>query len=195
VYLPYQQIPDGYMTFHAPKDLVVRSTLPAAALLPELRRIVAAADPAQPISDVLPLSALVEAETAPRAIEVRVLGGFAAAALLLAAVGLHGLLSFTVTLRRQEIGVRMALGAVPGDILWMVLGSGARLALAGAVCGSALAYAAGRAIESLLAGVSPADAGVWTAATVLCAAMTLVGSALPAIRAARVDPAGAIRSD
>lgn len=195
VYLPYQQIPDGYMTFHAPKDLVVRSTLPAAALLPELRRIVAAADPAQPISDVLPLSALVEAETAPRAIEVRVMGGFAAAALLLAAVGLHGLLSFTVTLRRQEIGVRMALGAVPGDILWMVLGSGARLALAGAVCGSALAYAAGRAIESLLAGVSPADAGVWTAATVLCAGMTLVGSALPAIRAARVDPAGAAKSD
>ncbi len=164
-------------------------------LVPALRKIVAAADPAQPVSDVNTMSEIAGAETAPRLVQVRVLGAFAAIALVLAAVGIHGLLSFAVSMRSREIGVRMALGAQRSDILRMVAGTGARLAGAGVLAGSALAYAAARALQSLLAGVSPGDALVWGSAILLSIVMTVAGSLVPAIRAARVDPGIAIRCD
>jgi predicted permease len=195
VYLPYQQIPDGYMPIYAPKDLVVRAAVAPAGLAAALRRIVAAADPAQPVSDMRTMAEIIEGETAPRLVQVRVLGAFAFVAFVLAAVGIHGLLSFAVSMRSREIGVRMALGAQRGDILRMVAGTGARLAVAGVLAGSALAWAAARALESLLAGVSPVDAPVWVVAIMLCLVMTLAGSLTPAIRAARVDPGTAIRCD
>ena len=195
IYLPYQQIPDGYMSWYAPKDLVVRSSAPPAMLVPALRKIVAAADPAQPVSDVNTMSEITGAETAPRLVQVRILGAFAAIALVLAAVGIHGLLSFAVSMRAREIGVRMALGAQRSDILRMVAGTGARLAGAGVLAGSALAYAAALALQSLLAGISPGDALVWGSAILLSIVMTVAGSLVPAIRAARVDPGIAIRCD
>jgi predicted permease len=195
VYLPYQQIPDGYMPVYAPKDLVVRCAVPPASLAGAMRRIVTAVDPGQPVSDLRTMMEIIEGETAPRLVQVRVLGAFALVAFILAAVGIHGLLSFAVSMRSREIGVRMALGAQRGDILQMVVGSGARLAAAGVLAGSALAWVAGRALESLLAGISPGDAAVWAAAILLCLAMTLAGSLMPAIRAARVDPGTAIRCD
>ena len=195
VYLPYQQIPDGYMPFYAPKDLVVRASVQPGSLAPALRRIVTAADGAQPVSDVRTLSEIVEGETAPRLVQVRVLGAFALVAFALAAIGIHGLLSYAVSTRSREIGVRMALGAQRGDILRMVAGTGARLAAVGILAGSALAWVAGRELESLLAGVSPGDTPVWTAAILLTVVMTAVGSMIPAVRATRVDPGTAIRSD
>ena len=105
-----------------------------------------------------------EAETAPRRVQVRVLGAFAAAALLLAGIGIHGLLAFTVSSRAQEIGVRMALGASRSDILALVLRHGVWLGLPGVGLGLALAFAAGRGLEALLAGVSPRDAVTFLAA-------------------------------
>lgn len=194
-YLSYQQVPDGFSPWHTPKDLVVRSSLPSATLAPALRRIVAQADPAQPISDIRTMTDIVEGETVPRLVQVRVLGGFAAVAFLLAAVGIHGMLSFAVSMRKREFGVRMALGAQRDDILWMVAGTGARLATAGILLGSGLAWAAGRTLESLLAGVSPGDAPVWGAAILLSVTMTGAGSFIPALRATRVDPGSALRSD
>ena len=131
VYLPYRQVPDNSIIGYIPKDLVVRASVPPAALLPELRRIIAAADPALPITGVRMLGDVVEAETEPRAVQVRALAAFALTAFLLAAIGIHGLLSFTVTSRAPEIGVRLALGAQRSDILAMVLGNGARLAAIG----------------------------------------------------------------
>jgi len=128
-------------------------------------------------------------------VQGRVRGAFAASALVLAAVGMHGLLSFAVSTRSREIGVRMALGARRGDILRMVAGTGARLAGAGVLAGSALGYAAARTLQSLLAGVSPGDALVWGAAILLSLVMTVAGSLVPAIRAARVDPGIAIRCE
>jgi putative ABC transport system permease protein len=194
VYLPYQQVPDGAVVWYHPKDLVLRAARPET-LAPALRRIVAETDPEQPVSDVHLMTELVEAETAPRSVQVRVLGAFAGIAFLLAAIGIHGLLSFAVSTRSREIGVRMALGAQRGDILRMIAGSGARLALAGVAAGAALAYAAARALESLLAGISPADGVVFASAIALCAVMTLAGGLAPALRAIRVDPTTAIRSE
>jgi hypothetical protein len=195
VYLSYQQIPDGFMPWHAPKDLVVRADGDTGALAAALRRIVAAADPAEPVSDVRMMGEIVGTETAPRQVQVRVLGAFAAIAMLLAGVGLHGLLSFMVSMRGREIGVRMALGAQRGDVMRMVTGSGLRLASAGVLLGSAGAWGAGRSMETLLAGVSLWDGAVWGTAIAVVAGMTLAGSIAPALRAMRVDPGKAVRGE
>jgi putative ABC transport system permease protein len=195
VYLPYQQVADGNLVGYTPKDLVVRSSVDPGMLLPAIRRVIAKADPQQPISDVRTLSDIVEAETAPRSVQVRVLGAFAAIAVLLAGIGIHGLLAFAVSNRAQEIGVRLALGARPRDILMLVLRQGLLMAAAGVVAGVALAYAAGRTLEALLAGVSPRDATTFLVAVAFALVMTLAGSLVPALRAVRVDPLSAIRAE
>lgn len=195
VYLPSPQVADGNYIAYAPKELVVRASADPAQLLPSIRRAVARADPQQPISNVRPLADIVDAETAPRSVQVRVLGAFAAIAAVLAGIGIHGLLAFAVSNRAQEIGVRVALGARPTDVLRLVLDEGVRLAAAGTVAGVALAYVAGRALEALLAGVSPRDAATFASAVALALLMTVAGSLLPALRAVRVDPLTAIRTE
>ena len=193
VYLSYWQVPDGNIIGYVPKDLVLRTSAPPAALVPALRRIIAGADSEQPISDVRMLGDVVEAETEPRAVQARALAAFALVAFLLAAVGIHGLLSFTVSSRAQEIGVRLALGAQRTDILGMILHDAARLSTAGIFCGVAAAYLAGSSMRALLAGVNPADLATFAAAIALCVVMALSGSLIPAVRAIHIDPASAIR--
>lgn len=195
VYLPYRQVPDAALPFYTPKDLVIHASAGEDLLLPAIRGIVRQVDSDQPISDVRAFSEVVAGDTAPRLVQVRVLGAFAAIAFLLAAIGIHGLLSFAVSNRRQEIGVRIALGAQSGDILKMVLGQVVALAAAGVVLGVTLAYAAGRTLEALLAGVKPSDAATFLAAVALALLMTILGSILPAIRAVRVDPTTVIRAE
>jgi predicted permease len=193
VYMPYKQ--HQMSTYYAPKDLVVRGNSNVASLAPALRRIVHEADPAEPVVSVRMLSDIVDSSTAPRRVQVDVLGAFAAIAFLLAAIGIHGVLAFAVSNRTQEIGVRMALGAGSGDIISMILRDGTVLAAAGIAIGIALAYGAGRGLQSLLAGVAPGDAGTFAAAIGLCFLMTLIGSFTPALRAVRIDPVTAIRSE
>jgi predicted permease len=194
VYLPYQQLPDGVM-FYDPKDLVIRPSGNPRLLLPAVRRIIQKADPEQPISDVRTLSEIVQEDTAPRALQVRIIGAFAALAFLLAGLGIHGLLSFTVSTRSAEIAVRIALGAQPRNILSIVLHESVILAAAGVALGVALAYVAGRAMQALLAGVTPGDAATFLTAAGLCFLMTLAGSLAPSLRALRVDPITAIRAE
>jgi predicted permease len=194
VYLPYRQHVDGVSTWYAPKDLVVRAGN-AASLVPALRRIVHEADPEEPVSDVRMLSGIVENQTGSRRVQVSVLGAFAGIAFLLAAIGIHGLLSFAVSSRTQEIGVRMALGARSGDILAMILRDGLVLALIGIACGTILAYGVGRELQALLAGIQPGDIATFSCAIVLCLVMTLAGSVMPAVRAIRVDATRAIRTE
>ncbi len=110
-YLPYRQQPEDAMGFYTPQDLAVKYTGDPGALASALRRIVARADPQLPVADVRTLETIVETQTAPRLVQVRVLAAFAAVAVLLAGIGIHGLLAFTVASRSQEIGVRRALGA------------------------------------------------------------------------------------
>jgi putative ABC transport system permease protein len=193
VYLPHQQVEDGAIIGYTPRELVIRSAGDPWRLMPDVRRIVARVDPQQPISDVRLVSEILGGETAPRSVQARVLAGFAGAALLLAAIGIHGLLAFTVSHRQREFGVRMALGARPADILRLVLRQGAVLAAVGAGVGLAAAYGTGQALRAILAGVSPADPAAFLAAVALACLMTAAGSLLPALRAARVDPLTAIR--
>ncbi|HEX6573376.1 MAG TPA: ABC transporter permease [Gemmatimonadaceae bacterium] len=195
VYMSYRQFPDGQGNFYAPKDLVISSTVPPSVLVPAVRRIVERADPEQPISEVRPLSEIVSDATAARSVQVRVLLAFAAVAFILAAIGIHGLLSFSVSSRQHEIGVRMALGAQRGDIMKMVMRQGAILAAAGVIPGLFIAYLAGRSMQSLLAGVEPSDMMTFGAAGALCIVMTMVGTFAPAMRAVRVDPADAFRTE
>jgi putative ABC transport system permease protein len=195
VYVPYEQAADGSLVYYAPRDLVVRSSQSVAALLPSIRAIVQRVDPRLPISDVRALGDVVDNETTPRRVQVRVLGVFAGVALLLAGVGLHGLLAFAVSTRAREIGVRMALGARGRDVVTMVLRQGLGLALGGALVGVVLAYAAGRAIQALLADISPADLSTFAAAIIFVGIVTLLGSLPPALRASRVDPTRAMRSE
>jgi putative ABC transport system permease protein len=195
VYLPATQVPDGSIIYYTPKDLVVRSSIDPAALLPAIRDIVRRVDPEQPISNVRMMEEIVADVTASRAVQVRLLGSLAALALLLAGVGIHGLLSYTVSNRARELGVRMALGAQRRDILGMVVGQGIRLAATGAVFGVGLAYAAARAMSSLLASVGPADGATLAVVGALCLTMAIAGCFFPALRAARTDPIAAIKAE
>jgi predicted permease len=195
VYLPSPQVADEVSPSYAPKELVIRSSVEPATLLAAVRAIVQSADSELPLSSVRPLSQIVEAETAPRTVQAWVLGSFAMVALLLAGVGIHGLLAFAVSQRTREIGVRMALGAPAGEILGLVLRRSLSLSAAGVALGLALAYAAGRAMQALLAGVSPSDAPTFAVAAILALLMTAAGSLLPARRAVRVNPVNAIRAE
>jgi predicted permease len=195
VYLPYRQVPDGAVIWYAPKDLVVRTSGDPAAFAPVLRQVVARTDPVQPVSDVRTMASIVEGETAPRAVQVRVLGAFAAVAVLLAGIGIHGLLAFTVSTRTREIGVRVALGASARNILGLVAGQVLALAAIGVGLGVVLALGAGHGLRALLAGVSPRDAAVLATAACVALATTLGGGLLPALRALRVDPVTAIRTE
>jgi predicted permease len=195
VYLPYKQVDSASLIGYVPKSLVVRSTLPVGTLLPAIRRIVREADPTQPISDVKTMEDIVANETASRLAQLRVLMILAALALVLSAVGIHGLLSFTVSRRSREIGVRMALGAESSRVRRMVMREGLVLALAGIIPGAALAYAAGRAMQALLVGVNPGDALTFMSAIALCVVTTVFGCLRPAVRASRVDPMTSIRAE
>ena len=133
--------------------------------------------------------------TAARRDQLNVLASLAAIALLLAGVGIHGLLAYTVAQRSREIGVRMALGARPWEVARLVVGEGLVLAVIGIVLGVAAASGAARWMSSLLFGVSPADAVTLVAAVGLGLAMTLTGSIVPTWRAARVSPLTAMRTE
>ena len=193
VYLSYQQVPDDYFAFYAPKDLVVSSTLPAEQLVRVIRRILQKADPEQPISDIRTVAEVMAGQTESRTIQMRVLVIFTAVAILLAGLGIYGLLSFAVAMRQQEFGIRMALGARQGDIFKMVLEQGTILAVSGLLPGLILAYLAARWLQSLLAGVKPADALTFSAAAALCLVTALLGTLVPALRAVRADPAAVMR--
>ncbi len=195
VYLPAQQMRDGALSWYSPKDLLIRSEGDRMALMSALRRIIRDADSDQAISNVQLLGDVVAADTASRRAQVDALGVFAGVAILLAAVGIHGLLSFSVSSRTQEVGVRLALGAGRGTILAMFMQQGLLLGMAGVACAIPLAYLAGRGMISLLFGVQPGDATVYSAASALAILMTLSGSLWPALRAASVDPAITIRSE
>ena len=194
VYLPYQQLPDVALAFYAPKDMVIKAAAPST-LSRVVRDVVARADGEQPVADVRLLTDIVAADIGPRRVQIRALGAFALIAFVLAALGIHGLLAFTVSTRVRDIGVRIALGASSGDIFRMIVLRAMLLAVVGVGLGAAIAYAGGRKLESMLAGVSPADATTFTGAILLALVMTLIGCIVPALRAMRVDPLIAIRTE
>jgi predicted permease len=195
VYLSYKQVPDGWFSPYAPKDLVIHSSQSPEHLVPAIRQILHAADSEQPISSVRTMDEVLAGETESRTIQMRVLVVFTGIAILLAGLGIYGLLSFTVSMRQQEFGIRMALGARQGDIFKMVLEQGVVLAVAGLLPGLALAYTAARLLQSLLAGVDPADTLTFSTAAAVCLITSLLGTLIPAIRAVRAEPAAVMRTE
>lgn len=196
-YFSAKQIPRG-LGFYAPKDLVVRVSNEKSdplTLVPALRQIIRSANPEQAISDVQLVEQIVDSQTEGRRAQLRVLGVFAGIAFLLAAVGIHGLLSFAVSSRTREVGVRVALGARRSDILSMFLRQGGLLGLGGIAIAIPLAYAAARSMTTLLFGVQPGDPWIYLAAASLALIMTIAGSLRPSLRAASTDPAIAIRAE
>ena len=195
VYLPATQLPDGMMVWYAPKDLVIRSSVPAGTLLPAVRRIIASVDPEQPISDVRMLTEIVAEQTSSRVTQLRLLGLLAVIALVIAGVGVHGLLAFAVSQRSRELGVRRALGEQAGSIVGRVVREGLGLATMGVAIGVVVAYLAARAMGALLAGVQPGDPLTIAGAAALCFVTAVVGCVRPAVRAASVDPITVLRGD
>jgi predicted permease len=196
VYIPARQPPeDGLGGLYVPKDLVIRAPGQGLALLPAVRAIVRQVDLEQPVSSVRMMSAVVAGQTETRAAQLRVLGALALLALLLAGVGIHGLLAFTVAQRGREIGVRLALGANPSLVARMVVSEAARLTILGIVPGLIGAWAAARAMRSLLFGVPPEDPVTIIVAAALCLTTAVLGALRPAMRAARVNPIAALKAD
>jgi putative ABC transport system permease protein len=200
VYLPYGQAVDGD-TYYAPHELVLRTGSAATsragvragsdpyAQLPAVRAIVRRADAEVPIGAVREVSEVVWGQTASRRTQVWLLGAYAALALLLAGIGIHGLLSLAVSQRLSELGLRLAIGAGRREILGLALAHGLRVAAIGAGVGLVLAYAAARSLAGALAGIEPGDAATFAIAVGAAVLMTLSGTLMPALRVLRVDAA------
>ena len=174
-------------------NLVVRTSSDPLALASAVRGEVAAVDREQPISAVRAMEEVVSGSVAQQRFRTLLLAAFACVALLLAGVGIYGVIAYSVTHRTHEIGVRMALGAGVADILKMVIGQGMALALAGVALGLLAALALTRVLSSLLFGVTATDAATFAAVSFLIAAVAFLACLLPARRATKVDPMVALR--
>lgn len=176
-------------------SLVVRTEQPAAAALPALRKAVLRLEPQIVFTEDATAAEVAATTLAPTRIGAALLGAFGALALALAAVGLYGVVAYSVSQRAREMGVRTAIGARPGDLVRLVLGQGARLAGVGIGVGAVLAALAGRVFSSLLYGVSPLDPLAYAVAASVLLAVAALANLVPALAAARVDPVRALRSE
>ena len=187
IYLPFTQEIMPWQT------LVVRTKSDPLSLAALIRQEVAALDPAQPVARVATLDQLLEASTSQPRFRTFLLGSFAGIALLLSAVGIYGVMAYAVSRRTREIGMRMALGAQPVEILTLIFGESITLTLFGILLGLVGACAVTRVLNSLLFGVSSTDPLTFAAVTVLLSCASLLASYIPARRATRVDPMIALR--
>ena len=189
LYLPYAQ--------HAVDEftIAVRTSGNPTAFAPTLRRDVASIDRELPIAKIEPMTAVIGASIAERRFTMFLLTAFAGVAVALAAIGIYGVLAYLVSQRTQEIGVRLAIGAAPGDVARLFLREGARLTIVGLVAGFAGAAAATRVLATLLFGVSATDPATFGAVAGALALVALLASYVPARRAARVDPMTALRNE
>jgi ABC-type antimicrobial peptide transport system permease subunit len=175
--------------------LLARSRTEAAAVLPGIRSALASLDPNVAVEQSMPLATLIGFSIFPQRLAASMIGVFGVVGLLLAAIGLYGILAFQVETRRREIGIRMALGAYGRDVVRLVLRSSARLVAIGIVLGLAVSLGATRLLAGLLYGVAPVDPATFAAVPLLLAAVALMASYLPVRRATRVDPMVAIRAE
>jgi len=173
--------------------LVLRSKLPPPALAPSVMRTLRQLNPGQPATEFKPIQTLVDHATSPRRFFMLLVSVFAGLGLLLASLGIYGVISYTVARQRQEIGIRMALGATQGNVLQGVLSRTLRLTLVGIMTGMIGSFAAGRLIASLLFETRPTDPATFAAMAGLLCTVALIAGYFPAHRAARIDPMVALR--
>lgn len=189
-YVPWTQAAITWPT------LVIRTSVDPASITSVLRAKVAALDPEVPVYRVRTLGEMIDrAAIAEPRFQTLLLTGFAVTAMLLAAVGLYAVLSYTVAQRAGEIGVRMALGAQRGNVLGLILGRGALLAIGGIVIGLGASALLTRYLTSMLYGVQPLDPATFTIVSALLLIVSIAASAAPAIRASRLDPMRVLHSD
>ena len=192
--VPAVYVPESQMSYPG-LALVVRTEGDPIAVLPLVRRELRALDATIPLSDVRTLDDVVATSLARQRFSLTLLGAFGIAALLLAIIGLYGVIALSVGERRRELGVRIALGARRQDVLSLVLGEGVRVATGGVIVGLGAAYAASRVMQGMLYGVSATDPRVYLGAAGVVVIVAMVASWLPARSATRVDPLVALRAD
>ncbi|SPE27476.1 conserved membrane hypothetical protein [Candidatus Sulfopaludibacter sp. SbA3] len=188
VFIPLEQAPILFAL-----DIAARTTAPAASVAPVLRKSIADLDPTQPVYDVKTLDDVLSQSIAPRRFNLFLLGGFAAAALLLAVVGIYGVTAYAVSERTREIGVRMALGARRGQVAGMVLREALPIALAGIAAGLAATWGLTRLMATLLYDVKATDPETFVAVAALLGIITVMACVGPALKAASIDPTVALR--
>ncbi|MGH9752321.1 MAG: ADOP family duplicated permease [Blastocatellia bacterium] len=193
-YVPLAQAPPLPLSFNF-STLLVRSTIDPVALVNTVRRQIHSVDPDLPLANIATMEDLIDDSLKPQRFNTFLMGLFAALALLLAVVGLYGVLSYTVAQRRHEIGVRMALGAQTRDVVRLVVRQGMTLTLIGAVIGLTAALGLTRLIKNLLFGVSTTDPATFLVVALLLALVALVACYLPARRATKVDPLAALKAE
>jgi putative ABC transport system permease protein len=192
IYRPIYQFP-GSRAFS--KSVTVRTSFSATSLEPQIRRAIQAVDPDLPVFNVRTMKEVIDGSLASRRFSADLVGGFAVVALLLASVGIYGLLAYMVGQRSHEIGVRMALGAMPSTIGKLIVSRGAGLAGVGVGIGLILSGIMAPLISSVLYGVKPLDPEVFIAVPVILMVVVLLASYIPAWRAARVNPIVALRRE
>jgi putative ABC transport system permease protein len=190
VYLSIAQAPEAWAV---PEYLAVRTRQDPAAMAESVRRIIAGVDPAQPVAALRSMEDILDLEIADRHQQMMLLGAFASLALVLASLGLYGLLAYAVAQRSREIGLRIALGATPVAVVTMIASRGVALALGGLAAGVAAGWIATRAMRGVLYGVAANDPSTFAAVAVVLGSVALVASIVPAVRASRVDPMTVLR--
>jgi predicted permease len=194
MYFPATQ-PAASFGYYTPRDLAVRVQGDPLRYADAVRQAIWSVDHNQPVSDVMSLEQLVENELASQKTQLWLLSAFAALALLLAAVGLYGLLSYTVVQQTRDIGVRMALGARQSQVLMAIMSQGLRLVLAGILAGVTCAWWLSRLLGRLLYAVKPTDPATFAAVSVTLLVIGSIACYLPSIKAARMDPMLALRHE
>lgn len=187
-YLPYQQSPQSRMMIY------LRTATAPEALIPQVRAVIKELSPAYPPYDVRTLEERVAAASSQARLSATLLAMFAAIALALAVIGIYGVMSFAVSQRSREIGIRMALGADRASVVRLVIGEGMGLAMAGAMIGIALALGLSRLITTMLYAVSPSDPRSYAVITAMLLGAAVLATWIPARRASRVDPTEALRA-
>lgn len=178
-----------------PPSMAIRTKVDPASLAADVRRTIWAVSPDQPVSELTTMDEVLDREVFQRRTQAILLGTFAALALLLACIGMYGVLAFLVGQQTAEIGLRMALGAAPRDVLRQMAGNSLRLTLAGAVVGLAGALALTRLLKSLLYGVQPTDPLTYVGVALLVALVSAAASIAPAWRAMKIEPVAALRQE
>ena len=195
LYLLSEQMPSTLNTARRSMNIVVRTGLPVESLAPQIRRIVQGMDATLPIVKLRSMDDVFDESLSRPRFLAQLLGLFAGLALLLAAIGTYGILSYSVTERRREIGIHMALGATRSNVLGMVLGRGMRLTVAGLLAGLAAALGLTRLLQTQLFNVKPTDPATMAAVAALIAAVAFAACYIPASRATRVDPMVVLRDE